>query len=230
MKSWVAVFGWGSLAGLVLPALLLTGLAFEQLRGESEHDKLREANRLAWVENDWNAAMDGYRELLVEHPGGAVSAQAYSGIAHALENMGLSGAEVAEAYEAATRLSFHQDTRGRYLMKAGNHRLSAGQEKAAATIFRRVIRENSEVVFEAHLALGRLLLAQGAVDEALEQFQLLSESDDEQVAALGRFGISISYERLGDLDSAIAELDEEEASVSSERLEMLSERRSAYSR
>ena len=202
VKRWVSVFGWGSLAGLALPVLLLATFAVSGLRGDSEQEKLREAHRVAWVEQDWNAAIGLYRKLLSEHPGGETAAEAHLGVARVLEGMGITGEEVAEAYEAATRLSLHRDSRGDYLMQAGHHRLADGQEDAAAMRFRQVIEENGEAVSQAHLALGRHLLAQGAVDEALEQFQILSASKKPEVAALGRFGISISYERLGDLDSS----------------------------
>ena len=170
---------------------------------------------MAWVEKDWTRALQLYRELLADHPGGVAVAEGHLGMARALEGMGISGEEVAVAYEAATRLSLQDEGRGDALMKAAQHRLADGQEAQAAELFRQVIAENRDAVAPAHLALGRLLLAQGSVDEALEHFQILSTSADPQVGALGRFGISISYERLGDLDSAIAELDEEEASVSS---------------
>ena len=230
VKRWVSVFGWGSLTGLLLPALLLVGFALNALGGASEHDKLREANRVAWVDKDWDKALELYQQLLQEHPGGATAVEAHAGSARTLESMGISGHEVADAYESAARLSLEREARGHYLLQSGNHQLAEGHETAAAIRFQQVIQERSEASLEAHLALGRLLLAQGAVDEALEHFQVMSESKKAQVAALGRFGISISYERLGDLDSAIAQLDEEEASASSERLERLFERRSAYSR
>ena len=229
-KRWVTFFGWGSLAGLLLPALLMVVFAVDALQGKSEQNKLRDAREMAWVEKDWTRALQLYRELLADHPGGLAVADGHLGMARALEGMGISGEEVAVAYEAATRLSLRDEGRGDALMKAAQHRLADGQEAQAAELFRQVIAENRDAVAPAHLALGRLLLAQGSVDEALEHFQILSTSADPQVGALGRFGISISYERLGDLDSAIAELDEEEASVSSERLERLSERRSALSR
>ncbi len=230
VKRWVSVFGWGSLSGLLLPALLLVGFVLHALSGATEQDKLREAHRVAWVDNDWGTALVLYQQLLEEHPGGVTAPEAYVGSARAMENLGRVGRKVADAYDAAARLSLQREARGRYLLQSGNHRLADGQEMEAALRYNQVIRERSEASQEARLALGRLLLAQGAVDEALEHFQVLSQSEQSQVSALGRFGISISYERLGDLDSAIAQLDEEEASASSERLERLFERRSAFSR
>ena len=224
----ISFFGWGICSGLALPALLLVGLIVTHWSAPSEHELLREADRTAWVDENWDGAIQQYAFLLEEYPGGATGSKAYLGIAQALEAKGLSGAEVAAAYEAAERLSVDRDDVGLWMMQAGEHWLLDGEDVKAERSFERVV--NAELVqsADAQFALGRLKLSQGKVDSALTHFQTLSLVDNAEKAALGRFGISISYERLGDLDSAIAELDLEE--VSSERLERLHERRSAFGR
>ena len=228
LRCMVSFLGWGSLFGLILPVLLCSVLALSALLPSSESEKLREAQHTAWVEGDWGQALLQYRALLEEHPGGKSAADAHEGVAQSLEALGLYGREVALAYESAERLASPSVGQGRLDMLAGAHWLDEREEALAEASFLRVMESGSAHAPEARFSLGQLKLSNGEVDEALSLFQELSLLPDPEHADLGRFGVSISYERLGNLDAAIAELDDEDGA--SDRLDRLFERRTAFSR
>jgi len=147
-------------------------------------------------------------------------------MAELLEQSGSAKAVVAQSYSSAARLSPQDPRAGSWLIRAGENWQKIGDQAAAAGSFSKCIAQYADYSDQARLALANLRLAQGEIDLALEHYQVVSDSDTDALASIARMGVSVSYERMGQLDAALAELDEDEDPWT-ERRHRIAERRRA---
>lgn len=98
------------------------------------------------------------------------------------------------------------DRAAQRLIRAAELRIE--QPKQARSLWRKLMKEHPDHAGRANLGLGELSLAAGRPASALSPFQAASRSPDEAVSAAARLGLAACYERLGELDGALAELDQ----------------------
>lgn len=113
--------------------------------------------------------------------------------------------QAARSWEAAYTDDSSQSV---FLARSANALALAGKPKRALAIWSRVIREHPGQRAEANLARAEIHLSRGSVDEALPLFQDAAEHGSPQVAAVARLGSATCLERLGNLDGALAALDQ----------------------
>lgn len=84
-------------------------------------------------------------------------------------------------------------------LRAARDAAESGDAVTAESRYRRFLEEHPSdpLVPLAHLGLGRVLLANGAVEAALEQFATVAASSDERVAEAGRFYRGIALHLAG---------------------------------
>ena len=223
MRRTVQFFGWKILPGLVLPVLLFGALLGNALLGsrttaESLHNA---ADRALWVEGDVAKARELYGAVLQDWPASPVAGEAHAGLALLLEMDKQASPLIAEAYASAARLSPGNPDAGAWWISSGNHWQSAGELKEAELAYANCIARHPAQADRARLALANLKLANGEIDLALEHFQTAANAESSPTATIARMGISVSYERMGDLESALAELDEGESHWSERRNRMV---------
>jgi tetratricopeptide (TPR) repeat protein len=80
-----------------------------------------------------------------------------------------------------------------------------GKARAA---WRKLMKEHPERSARANLGLGAIALAAGRTTAALGPFQAAARSKEADIAQTARLGLAACYERLGELDGALAELDQ----------------------
>lgn len=90
-------------------------------------------------------------------------------------------------------------------LRAARDAAEAGNASEAEARYRRFLDEhpNDPLVPLAHLGLGRVLLANGAIEQALERFALVAASPDERVAEAGRFYRGVALHLAGHHAQAI---------------------------
>jgi tetratricopeptide (TPR) repeat protein len=93
------------------------------------------------------------------------------------------------------------------LARAAELRTSAEQPGRARSLWRRLMKTHPEHAARANLGLGELALAEGRTTAALRPFQAAAKSSNVNLAKAARLGLAACYERLGELDGALAELD-----------------------
>lgn len=99
--------------------------------------------------------------------------------------------------------------RAPYLLRAADILAGSGRMAAAETLYRRVARDHAAWQGHATLGMAQLALRKGQPGRALGRFEsALAHTYDPDVAEVARLGRTICLERLGDLDSALAELEE----------------------
>lgn len=96
----------------------------------------------------------------------------------------------------------------------GSWKLSAAQELAKAghvhralNLLGRVVREHPDLRQQANLERAQLQLIEGQIADALTLFEDVAAGDDVR-ANVAKLGVATCLERLGNLDEALAELDE----------------------
>jgi tetratricopeptide (TPR) repeat protein len=98
---------------------------------------------------------------------------------------------------------------GRRLLLAAHTLADADREKQADALFRRIVRDHPDLKGEAELARANLKLRRGHIEQALARFEAaIGSTYDPNVLDVARLGRTTCLERLGDLDSALAELEE----------------------
>lgn len=97
------------------------------------------------------------------------------------------------------------------LARAARAAAQAGDPSHADQLWRRLGRMHPEWLARAELGRGNLALRQGRVEEALSLYEkAVDHAFDPDVASVARLGAATCLERLGDLQEALAELDEAE--------------------
>ena len=84
-------------------------------------------------------------------------------------------------------------------LRAARTAAEAGEAQDAEARYRRFLDEHPSdpLVPLAQLGLGRVLLANGAIEPALERFAIVAASDDERVAEAGRFYRGVALHLAG---------------------------------
>ncbi len=96
-----------------------------------------------------------------------------------------------------------------WLQRAGEAWLQADRPQQARAAWKRLIAEHPDQAPAAYLSLARLDLGMGEVERAYESFQSAAvQRRRGPEATLARLGMSLCLEQLGDLEAALAELDE----------------------
>lgn len=94
------------------------------------------------------------------------------------------------------------------LVRAAEVQATAGQHQAAQALWKQVKADAPDLSGRADLGIGELSLSSGRPSAALAPFQRASRSPDEGVANAARLGLATCYERLGELDGALAAIDQ----------------------
>jgi len=136
----------------------------------------------------------------------------------------------ARQYTWAVRESPDAPEAADWLQRAGDAWLRADRPKQARAAWKRLIAEHPDAAPGAHLSLSRLDLVEGEVERAYDHFQSAAvQRSRGPESTLARLGMSLCLEQLGDLEAALAELDEVSDElphdVWKERRERLIERR-----
>jgi len=138
--------------------------------------------------------------------------------------------EAAARYVAAADALPGTRAAGERLMRAALAYHEAGRSQAAAALWRRVVSEHPAQRAPALVGLAGQALRAGMATEALGLYERAARTThDPHLAAAARLGAATCLERLGDLDSAIAELDQIDlpAPVRVQRVQGLKTRQSA---
>ena len=115
----------------------------------------------------------------------------------------------ARQYTWAVREAPESPQAGDWLQRAGNAWLLADKPKEARAVWKQLIEDYPEDAPGAQLALGRLDLVEGEVERAYEHFQAVAVVRSRgPESTLARLGMSLCLEQLGELEGALAELDE----------------------
>ena len=216
-------FGWKILPGALLPVVLVVGLMVHSVFGTSKsaEGQWRAAEHALWVDGDVQKARALYESVLEDWPASSVAGEAHAAIALLLEMDKSPSPRIAKEYATAARLNPENPKAGDWWIASGNHWQVAGNTVAAQQAYEMGIERHPTDADRARLALANLQLAQGEIDLALELFQTVASANSSSLTSVARMGISVCYERMGDLDSALAELDDSEAQWSERRNRMV---------
>ena len=217
-------FGWSVFAVFWLPMCLGALLGMRATMGSQSQQELRAGQEFAWVDGDFDSAEKSFKKVVLDYPGGPYASQAYFEWAQVKEIRGEQGESVAVLYASSARLSTDPQWAAEASMKAAKHWEQASAYDQAASYYSKAKEHPSQQDHALH-ALASLALAQGHVDVAMERFQILTESRNSKWSNMGQMGVSVSYARLGELNAALAEVDQD-----SDRRERLFERISALRR
>ena len=96
---------------------------------------------------------------------------------------------------------------GAWKISAAQELAQAGHLRRALNLLARVVREHPEYRQQANLERAQLQLIDGHIADALTLFEDVATGDDVR-ANVAKLGVATCLERLGNLDEALAELDE----------------------
>ncbi|MEZ4317346.1 MAG: tetratricopeptide repeat protein [Myxococcota bacterium] len=107
------------------------------------------------------------------------------------------------------RLAYDADrTKPELLVRAAEIRASRSEFGRARNLWNLLIQEHpGEWSARANLGLGEIALAQNRPQQAIRSFEDAALSDQVHYDKAARLGLAACYERLGELDGAMAELD-----------------------
>jgi len=115
----------------------------------------------------------------------------------------------ARQFAWATRAAPESPEAAEWLHRSGEAWLEAGRVDQARAAWRRLVDDYPDEAAGAQLALARLALQEGRIERAFEDFQAVAVAVPRgPEATLARLGMSMALEQLGDLEAALAELDE----------------------
>lgn len=167
-------------------------------------------NTLAIELGDERAALDRFHRLVVLERDPRRQAAV-------LERIGSLEIQLGDDVEGSRRLREAHDLDPtspdavRRLARAATVAAHAGDLDGAQKLWRRLARKHPGQQAVAELGLADVALRQGRTQDALTAFVRAGEHTfDPDVAAAAKFGASVCLERLGDLEEALAELDEAE--------------------
>ena len=114
----------------------------------------------------------------------------------------------ATRFQAAASADPTSPHAGMRLLRAGRTLAQARRDKHADGLLRKVAREHPALRGHAELARAEVKLRRGQIEQALVRFEAaIAATYDPDVLSVARLGRTTCLERLGDLDSALAELE-----------------------
>lgn len=221
------LFGRGIYAGILMPAVVLVGLSAASIfSADTAADRLHRAQKLLWEGGDLQESHALFSSVLEDWPASPHAAEAHAGLGLLMEKQqSADSLLVAEAFRSAALLDPEAEEAGRWWMRAGEHFQRANQSDDAEYAYTQCIVTYPSCADTALIAVANLHLVDGTLDLALEYYQKATEASDPATARLARMGVSVTYEHLGDLDSALAELDEDEDASKERRLRLFQRQR-----
>lgn len=230
------VLGWAAVAGAlalavwsspVSPAALSwadTSLgAYEPALAASRYDQVASLHPIPWVrqEAQYRSALilgtelratedaaERLRAVISAAPEGHRAADAWELLGHLLRRNNAADAEAGNAFQ----LAFNADRSGERaearLLLAARAFSEAGSPEQATAAWRRVEKAFPQHKARSRIALAQLALASGDAQRALALYEeAIPHANDADVRQVAALGASTCLERLGNLDSALAELD-----------------------
>lgn len=114
-----------------------------------------------------------------------------------------------DAAAAQFKRAFLADTtRPELLARAADLHASIGNTAQARRLYRDLLEAAPAWADRANLGLGEVALHEGKPSAALRPFQKAIRTGAPEVAAAARLGLAACYERLGELEGALAQLDQ----------------------
>lgn len=136
------------------------------------------------------------------------SSAALADVYDRLARVHLNGRRVDAAAEALHAGALADSSRADLLLRAARLRLDLGHYARADALFARLGERHASQRAVAHLGRAEAWLAQGRTLDALDHFHAARDlARDSSVDAVARLGTSTCYERLGNLEGALAEID-----------------------
>lgn len=114
---------------------------------------------------------------------------------------------VADAAQQYKRAWLADPSRPELLARAGDLQASIGNSLAARQHYRELRKVAPEWAARANLGLGEVALTEGNATAALRPFQNALRGGSDEIGAAARLGLAACYERLGELEGALAELE-----------------------
>ena len=172
------------------------------------HRALDRAARVLSSElNDPSGARIRTRRLLAEQRTAQGRAETLARMAHLFQLEGRSTRAATEWLSAVDFAPTHPQA-AQWWAKAAASLADAGKIHRASKQWEALLRAHPERRVEANLARARLALADGRTADALPLFDDVVRHGSASEQAAGRLGASICLERLGDLDEALAAMDQ----------------------
>ena len=221
------LFGRGIYAGILMPAAVLVGLSTASIfTADTAADRLHKAQKILWEGGDLQESQALFSSVLEDWPASPYAAEAHAGLGLLMEKQkNTDSSVVAQAFRSAALLDPESEEAGRWWMRAGEHFQRANRSDDAQYAYTQCIEAYPSCADTALIAVANLHLVEGALDLALEHYQKATEASDASTARLARMGVSVTYEHLGDLDVALAELDEDEDASKERRLRLFQRQR-----
>lgn len=116
--------------------------------------------------------------------------------------------EVDQAADQFKRAWLANPERPALLARAAELQASIGNTGKARRLYRELLQADPAWADRANLGLGEVALHEGKPSAALRPFQKAIRAGTPEVAAAARLGLAACYERLGELEGALAQLDQ----------------------
>ena len=143
--------------------------------------------------------------------GAALRRQAMELLAPTLSQELRHPAHAAVVYERLAHTWPEHQRADSWLLAAAQARESAGQDERARLLRARIVVSGGPLVAAAWLEMARTSLAQGLPSRAYDEYRRAKESSRQpEVQRLARIGTALALEDLGQMDAAVAELDEDD--------------------
>lgn len=230
------VLGWAVAAALVAMAVWSSPVSpaalswadtslgdYAPARAASRYERVASLHPVGWVREearyrgalilgtelgDTLAAIDRLRVLLSEDPEGHRAADAWELLGHLQRRLDPADVHAGNAFQLAFNADRDAERAEARLLLAARAFSEAGSPDQAQAAWRRVEKTFPHHKARSRIALAQLALAEGDVQKALQLYEeAIPHANDADVRQIASLGASTCLERLGNLDSAIAELD-----------------------
>lgn len=188
------------------------------------------AATIAAVDLDDPSLSRTYLERILAEPtaSGAVKANAWERVGHVAWTTENHAEEAAGAFQMSYKLDMMAPEAERRLIAAARARTDAGDIGPALQAWEQVANRIPAQRGLARVNQASLLLAEGEIQDALSAYdQAAAFTDDPTLVQVARMGAATCKERLGQVDAALADLDQADlpAAVATERQRRLEERK-----
>ena len=204
------MFGWQLAPAIGLPLAVMSLLWVGVGWLENPDETLTQARRAGLEETRGEEAAALYGEFLRKWPDHEDASRASAELAGVQARVFGNVDAAIESLLLAEALDVSHVQSGEWMLEAGEFAEQRGEHNRARRIWESAVERHPELRAPVTLRWARSLLAEGESGLAFESFQnvaLLPRASQAQ-RSLARMGMSICLERLGDLESALAELDE----------------------